>query len=106
MDASDLIKCLRKPLAGRGPSTYGSRPKAFAIGDEPHLPGQGFLPVPLQRPRHQPVLRFGAGVAAARLIDLELRAFQTLTPLLLQSGALGLQIGGNRETGLQGRRLQ
>jgi hypothetical protein len=81
-------------------------PKTFMIGDEPHLLGQSFLPVPLQRSRHQPVLRFGAGVAATCLIDLVLRTFQTLTPLLLQGGALGLQIGGNRKTGLQRGWLQ
>jgi hypothetical protein len=65
-------------------------PKTFVIGREPHLLGQSFLPVSLQRPRHQPVLRLGAGVAAACLINLVLRAFQALTPLLLQGGALGL----------------
>jgi hypothetical protein len=75
------------------------------IGDEPHLFSQSFFPLALQRPRHQPVLWFGAGVTATRLVNLVLRTFQTLTPLLLQGGALGLQIGGNRKTGLQRCRL-
>ena len=81
-------------------------PEAFVIGGQSHLLGQHHLPVTLQSPRDKPVLWFGAGVAATRLVDLVLCAFQSLTPLLLQSGAFGLQISGNRQTGLQRRRLQ
>jgi hypothetical protein len=86
---------IRRQLPDRGEFPWPRRlrafaPKAVMIGRQPHLLGQGFLPVPLQRARHQPVLRLGTGVAATRLVDLVLRAFQTLTPLLLQGGTLGL----------------
>jgi hypothetical protein len=68
------------------------------VSGKPRLLGRSFLPVSLQRPRHQVVLRLGAGITATGLVDLILRAFQTLTPLLLQGGALGLQSGGNSKT--------
>jgi hypothetical protein len=73
-------------------------PNRRFVSGKPRLLGRSFLPVSLQRPRHQPVLRLGAGITATGLVDLILRAFQTLTPLLLQGGALGLQSGGNSKT--------
>ena len=81
-------------------------PEVFILSREPHLIGQGGFPVSLQGPRDQPVLGLGARIAATRLVDLVLRAFQTVTPLLLQRLALSLQIGRNRQTGLERRWLQ
>jgi hypothetical protein len=103
------ISLHQRPMRGRDWTRKGGRNwKRFdiVIGREPHLLGQSFLPIALQRPRHQPVLRFGAGVTATRLINLVLRAFQTLTPLLIQGCTLGCRSAATARLASNATRLR
>ena len=80
--------------------------KALVVGQETRLLAERRLPILLQRAGHQPVLGLDAGVTAAGLIDLVLRPFQALTPMLVKRFALRLQIESRRQAGLDRRRLQ
>ena len=83
-----------------------SRLNALMLRLETGLLGQGLLPVPLERARHQPVLGLDGGVLPARALDLVSGALQPLPPMAIERRALGLEIVGDRQAGLDRRRLE
>ena len=76
------------------------------VGQHSRLFAERRLPILFQRAGHQPVLRLDAGVTATGLVDLMLRPFEALTPMLVERFALRLQIESRRQAGLDRRRLQ
>ena len=80
--------------------------KALVVGQQKRLLAERRLPILLQRAGHQPVFGLDAGVTAAGPVDLMLRPFEALTPMLVERFALRLQIESRRQTGLDRRRLQ
>ena len=85
--------CARSRIAA---SSAGLRPagcsrlNALVLGLETRLFGQGLLPLPLERARHQPVLGLDGIVLPARPLGLVAGALEPLPPMPIERRSFGL----------------
>ncbi len=94
----------RRPL-GRGEGFRLFLGEPLVVRFQPARPGERFLPVSLQLPDDEPVLRFGELVLAARPAGGVAGALEPLAPQLVEHGPLVLGLGGGGHGDLQrGRR--